>query len=143
MTKSIVQLNAALSGRYEVERELGAGGMATVYLALDVKHNRKIALKVLREDLAASLGAARFHREINVAASLQHPHILPLYDSGDAGGILFYTMPFVAGMTLREKLAKEGELPIADAVRYLRDVADALAAAHEHGCALCGGAGGA
>ena len=133
MTKSIVQLNAALAGRYEVERELGAGGMATVYLALDVKHNRKIALKVLREDLAASLGAARFHREINVAASLQHPHILPLYDSGDAGGILFYTMPFVAGMTLREKLAKEGELPIADAVRYLRDVADALAAAHEHG----------
>ena len=133
MTTSIVQLNAALTGRYEVEREIGAGGMATVYLALDVKHNRNVALKVLREELAASLGAARFHREINVAASLQHPHILPLYDSGDAGGMLFYTMPFVAGMTLREKLVKEGELPIADAVRYLRDVADALAAAHERG----------
>jgi serine/threonine protein kinase len=105
--------------------------MATVYLAHDERHGREVAVKVLRDDLAASLGAERFHREIRIAAALQHPHILPLYDSGDADGLLYYVMPFVDGVTLRDRLLKEGELPIADAVRILRDIADALAAAHK------------
>ena len=133
MSTQTDRLNTALAGRYEIERELGAGGMATVYLARDLKHDRKVALKVLREDLSASLGKERFLREVKVAAALQHPHILPLYDSGDANGLLFYVMPFVDGQSLREKLVKEGELPIHDAVRILRDVADALSEAHKHG----------
>ncbi len=107
--------------------------MATVYLAQDLKHDRKVAVKVLREELSASLGKERFLREIKVAAALQHPHILPLYDSGDADGLLFYVMPYVEGLSLREKLVKEGELPIGDAVRILRDIADALSEAHRHG----------
>jgi serine/threonine-protein kinase len=107
--------------------------MATVYLAEDLKHDRKVAIKVLREDLSASLGKERFLREIKVAAGLQHPHVLPLYDSGEADGLLFYVMPFVDGLSLREKLAREGELPIDDAARILRDVADALSEAHRHG----------
>lgn len=127
------RLSAALAGRYRVERELGAGGMATVYLADDLRHGRRVAIKVLRQDLAASLGAERFHREITIAAGLQHPHIVPLYDSGDADGLLFYVMPFVSGMSVRQKLQKERELPVNDAVRILRDVADALATAHDHG----------
>ena len=133
MTEPAGPLFEAIADRYRIERELGAGGMATVYLAQDLKHDRKVAVKVLRPDLAASLGAERFHREIRIAAALQHPHILPLYDSGDAGGFLFYVMPFVDGMSLREKLLREVELPVSDAVRILRDVADALAAAHQHG----------
>ena len=107
--------------------------MATVYLAHDLKHDRKVAVKVLREELSASLGKERFLREIKVAAALQHPHILPLYDSGAADGLLFYVMPYVDGLSLRDKLTKEGELPIGDAVRILRDIADALSEAHRHG----------
>ncbi len=126
-------LAAALADRYRLERELGHGGMATVYLAEDLKHDRKVAVKVLREELSASLGKERFLREIKVAAALQHPHILPLYDSGAADGLLFYVMPYIDGLSLREKLVKEGELPIGDAVRILRDIADALTEAHRHG----------
>jgi TolB-like protein len=126
-------LETALAEHYRVERELGAGGMATVYLAEDVKHHRQVAVKVLREDLTASLGKERFLREIAIAAGLSHPHILPLHDSGEAGGRLFYVMPFVDGPSLREQLRRSGELPISDAVRVLRDVADAMAHAHKRG----------
>ena len=127
------RLAAALADRYRLERELGAGGMATVYLATDVRHERQVAVKVLRPDLSASIGAERFLQEIRIAARLGHPHILPLHDSGEADGLLYYVMPFVKGESLRERLAREGELPVSDAVRILRDVADALAHAHEHG----------
>ncbi len=133
MTDPLARLAAALADHYRIERELGAGGMATVYLAEDLKHDRKVAIKVLREDLSASLGKERFLREIKVAAGLQHPHVLPLYDSGEADGLLFYVMPFVDGLSLRERLAREGELPIDEAVRILRDIADALSEAHKHG----------
>ena len=126
-------IKAAIADRYTIERELGRGGMATVYLAEDLKHHRKVAVKVLRPDLAAALGPARFLQEIEIAAQLQHPNILPLYDSGDAAGFLFYVMPHIDGPSLRDKLAKEGELPVADAVRILRDVVDALTEAHAHG----------
>jgi serine/threonine-protein kinase len=125
------RLTAALAGRYTIEREVGAGGMATVYLAHDAKHDRNVALKVLRPDLAASLGADRFLREVRIAANLSHPHILPLYDSGEANGFLYYVMPYVEGESLREKLDREGELPIHEATRILKEVADALAYAHE------------
>jgi serine/threonine-protein kinase len=101
--------------------------MATVYLAEDLKHQRKVAVKVLRADLAASLGPERFLREVTIAANLQHPHILPLHDSGEADGFLYYVMPYVEGTSLRQKLIREGELPIPDAVRILRDIADAMA----------------
>ncbi len=127
------RLNAALAGRYRIERELGEGGMATVYLAKDLRHNRSVALKVLKPDLAAAIGAERFHAEIDTTASLQHPHILPLHDSGEADGLLFYTMPFVEGETLRQRLDREGRLPIDEAVRITADVADALHVAHERG----------
>ncbi|MEO7987402.1 MAG: protein kinase, partial [Gemmatimonadales bacterium] len=127
------RLAAALADRYRIERELGQGGMATVYLAQDLKHDRKVAVKVLREELSASLGKERFLREIKVAAALQHPHILPLYDSGAFDDLLFYVMPYVDGQSLRDKLVKEGELPVGDAVRILRDIADALTEAHRHG----------
>jgi serine/threonine-protein kinase len=133
MTENLARLTAALADRYRLERELGQGGMAKVYLAHDLRHDRKVAVKVLREELSASLGKERFLREIKVAAALQHPHILPLYDSGEADGLLFYVMPYVDGLSLRDKLMKEGELPIGDAVRILRDVADALTEAHRHG----------
>lgn len=118
--------------RYRVEREIGAGGMASVYLAHDERHHRQVAVKVMREELASSMGAERFHREIRIAAALQHPHIVPVYDSGDAGGLLYYVMPFIAGMTLRQRLGR-GDVPILEAVRIMRDAADALASAHEHG----------
>jgi tRNA A-37 threonylcarbamoyl transferase component Bud32/tetratricopeptide (TPR) repeat protein/TolB-like protein len=127
------RLTAALAERYRVERELGAGGMATVYLAEDLKHHRQVAVKVLRPELTASLGAERFVREVTIAANLQHPHILPLYDSGEADGFLYYVMPYVAGPTLRTRLTREGELPVAEAVRILRDVVDGVAAAHARG----------
>jgi Tol biopolymer transport system component/tRNA A-37 threonylcarbamoyl transferase component Bud32 len=127
------RLAAALADRYRVDRELGQGGMATVYLAEDLKHHRRVALKVLRPELAATLGPDRFFREIEVAAKLQHPHILPLHDSGEAGGFLYYVMPFVDGESLRRRLARGGELPIHDAVRILAEVADALAYAHGNG----------
>src|SRR5688572_27142758 len=107
--------------------------MATVYLAEDLKHHRKVAIKVLREELGALLGPDRFVREINIAAALAHPHILPLHDSGEAAGQLFYVMPFVDGPTLRERLERVGQFPIAEAVRVLRDIADAMAYAHAHG----------
>jgi tRNA A-37 threonylcarbamoyl transferase component Bud32/tetratricopeptide (TPR) repeat protein/TolB-like protein len=133
MSDSLARLNAALSGRYRVDREIGAGGMATVYLAEDLKHHRQVAVKVLRPDLAANLGAERFLREIEIAAKLQHPHILPLYDSGGAGDVLYYVMPLVEGQSLREKIAKSGALPIEEGIRVIRDVAGALAYSHQHG----------
>jgi Tol biopolymer transport system component len=127
------RLKDALASRYALVRELGSGGMATVYLAEDLRHQRKVAVKVLRPDLAASLGSERFFREIQVAARLQHPHILPLLDSGEAAGLYYYVMPFVQGESLRERLDKHGELPISEAVRILREVVDALAEAHNNG----------
>ena len=127
-------LNNALTGRYRIERELGAGGMATVYVAEDLKHHRQVAVKVLRPDLAASLGAERFLREIEIAARLQHPHILPLHDSGNADDVLFYVMPLVEGQSLRDRLVKGGgALSIEEATRIIREVADALAYSHRHG----------
>ena len=126
-------LASALVARYTIERELGAGGMATVYLAHDVRHDRKVALKVLRPDLAATLGADRFLAEIRTTANLQHPHILALHDSGEADGFLFYVMPYVQGESLRDRLARERQLPIEDAVRLAREVADALGYAHSRG----------
>ncbi len=133
MTDISERLQSALSDRYRIERELGAGGMATVYLAEDLKHHRNVAIKVLREDIAASIGAARFLREIEIAAQLQHPNILTLLDSGTANGFLFYVMPYVSGQSLRERLSREGELPVHEAVRLLSEVVDALSDAHEHG----------
>jgi eukaryotic-like serine/threonine-protein kinase len=127
------RLQAALTDRYRIERELGSGGMAIVFLAQDLKHRRQVALKVLRAELAATLGTDRFFREIEVAAKLQHPHILPLHDSGEAQGFLYYVMPFVDGENLRGRLTRRGELPVHDAVKLLAEVADALAYAHAHG----------
>ena len=124
------RLADALGGRYTVERELGRGGMSIVYLARDRRNQRSVALKVLRPELAASLGHDRFLYEIQVAAGLAHPHILPLFDSGEADGLLFYTMPYVDGESVRHRLVREGRLPVTDAVRIARDVADALAYAH-------------
>jgi serine/threonine-protein kinase len=133
MSDLLERLRGALAARYTIEREIGSGGMATVYLAQDLKHHRQVAIKVLRPDLAATLGPERFLREIEIAAQLQHPNILPLLDSGEADDFLYYVMPFVEGHSLRDKVAKEGELPIGEAVRILRDVVDALTAAHAHG----------
>jgi serine/threonine-protein kinase len=127
------RLATALAGRYVVDREIARGGMATVYLAHDLRHGRRVAIKVLREDIAAAIGADRFLAEIRVTASLQHPHILPLFDSGSAHGLLWYAMPFVEGETLRSRLAREGPLPVADAVRLAREIADALDHAHTRG----------
>jgi serine/threonine-protein kinase len=132
-TRDAARLGAALAERYRIEHELGAGGMATVYLAEDLRHHREVALKVLKPDLGESLASERFLREIEIAARLTHPHILALYDSGNAAGALYYVMPYVRGESLRSRLAREGELPIPDACRILRDVADALAAAHREG----------
>src|SRR6266487_3298230 len=128
-------LRDALAERYAVERELGRGGMATVFLAEDLKHGRPVAIKVLHPELAAALGggAERFLREIAIAARLQHPHILPLYDSGAAGGLLFYVMPYVEGESLRDRLDREKQLSLEDAVRITTEVAGALAYAHSHG----------
>jgi len=130
MTDVIAQLTAALADRYQIERELGAGGMATVYLAHDLKHNRKVALKVLRPELAAIIGAERFLKEIEVTANLQHPNILPLYDSGRAAEFLFYVMPFIQGETLRDKLDREKQLRVDDALEITKSVAAALDYAH-------------
>jgi serine/threonine-protein kinase len=127
------RLATAVEGRYTVERELARGGMATVHLALDPRHQRHVAIKVLREELTAALGAERFLKEIAVTASLQHPHILPLFDSGSAGGLLYYVMPYVEGETLRSRLAREGPLPVNEAVRLAREIADALDHAHARG----------
>ncbi len=124
---------ATRSDCYAIERELGRGGMAIVYLAEDLKHHRKVAVKVLRPDLAVSLGSGRFLREIEIAAHLTHPHILTVLDSGNAAGFLYFVMPYVEGESLRDKLTREIELPIVEAVRILRDVVDALVYAHDHG----------
>ncbi len=127
------RLNTALEGRYHIVRQRGAGGMAFVYQARDLKHDRDVALKVLRPELAANLGVDRFVREIRIAAQLEHPHILTLIDSGEADGLLYYVMPYIEGESLREKMDREGALPIPEAARILREVADALAYAHGHG----------
>ncbi|MEX1186421.1 MAG: protein kinase [Gemmatimonadaceae bacterium] len=127
------RLASALEGRYSIVREIGTGGMATVYLAEDVRHRRKVAIKVLHPELTAVLGPERFLNEIELTANLQHPHILPLFDSGAADNLLFYVMPFVEGETLRQKLMREQQLPIAEAVRIASDIADALEYAHKHG----------
>ncbi|MBW8772181.1 MAG: protein kinase [Gemmatimonadetes bacterium] len=132
MTDLLSRITSALSAHYRVIREIGSGGMATVYLAEDLKHHRQVAVKVLRPDLAASLGKDRFFREIETAAKLSHPHILPLHDSGEAEGFLYYVMPFVEGTSLRDRLGA-GELPVHDVVRILEEVADALAYAHARG----------
>jgi len=126
-------LVTALADRYRIERELGTGGMATVYLAADLRHERQVAIKVLRPELAAVLGAQRFVQEIKTTAQLSHPHILPLFDSGEAGGFLYYVMPFVQGETIRERLARETQLGIEEAIRIASEVADALDYAHRHG----------
>ncbi|MDZ4673069.1 MAG: protein kinase [Gemmatimonadota bacterium] len=130
---SLDRLAAALSDRYRVERELGQGGMATVYLAHDLKHQRDVAIKVLHPDLGAAIGGERFLSEIRTTARLQHPHILPLLDSGAADGLLYYVMPYVSGETLRDRLDRERQLPIEDVIQIAREVADALGAAHALG----------
>jgi eukaryotic-like serine/threonine-protein kinase len=127
------RISGALSAQYRLEQEIGAGGMATVYLAEDLRHDRRVALKVLRPELAAVIGAERFLAEIKLTANLQHPHILPLFDSGEADGFLFYVMPFVEGESLRDRLNREKQLPVPDAVRIATEVASALDYAHRHG----------
>ncbi len=127
------RLTTALEGRYNIERELGGGGMATVYLAQDLKHDRKVALKVLSPELGAIVGAERFLGEIKVTATLQHPNILPLFDSGEADKLLFYVMPLVEGESLRERLDREKQLSVDEAVRIVMEVADALDHAHRKG----------
>ena len=122
-----------LGGRYQIEREVGRGGMARVYLARDLKHSRSVAVKVIRPERAASLGRDRFLREIEIAAGLRHPNIVPVYDSGDADGVLYFVMPYEEGPSLRARLARDGVLPVSESVSILRDVARALAYAHEHG----------
>jgi len=126
----LARLTAALSARYTIERELGRGGMACVYLARDVKHQRLVAVKVLRAELAAALGPDRFLREIEIAARLTHPHILSLYDSGEAAGSLYYVMPYVEGESLRDRLEHAKQLPLEDALRIATAIASALAYAH-------------
>jgi len=133
MADQVERLKAALANRYNIEREIGAGGMATVYLAEDLKHHRKVAVKQLRPELAASLGLDRFIREIEIAANLTHPHILPLFDSGEANGFLYYVMPFVEGESLRDRLLREKKLSVHDAIRITEQVASALSHAHERG----------
>ena len=133
MTDPVARLNAALEGRYAIERELGEGGMATVYLADDLKHQRKVALKVLKPELAAVVGAERFLAEITTTANLTHPHILPLFDSGEADSFLFYVMPYIEGETLQDRIDREKQLPVDEAVRIATAVANALQTAHDQG----------
>src|SRR5678816_3342076 len=133
MADLLGRLQEALASRYRIERELGSGGMAVVFLAEDLRHRRRVALKVLRPDLAAEIGSGRFLREIETAARLTHPHILPIHDSGEAGRFLYYVMPYVEGESLRGRLTREKQLPLDDALRIAREVADALSYAHSHG----------
>jgi len=133
VSDTVTRLNAALEGRYHIERELGEGGMATVYLADDLKHERKVGLKVLKPELAAVVGADRFLAEIKTTANLQHPHILPLFDSGEADSFLFYVMPYVEGETLRDKLDREKQLPVSEALGMATAIANALHTAHQAG----------
>src|SRR3989442_7581478 len=130
LTDQYTRLRTALADRYDLERELGRGGMATVYLARDRKHGRPVAIKVLRGEIATALGPERFLREIEIAAGLTHPHILPLHDSGQADGFLYYVMPFVEGESLRGRLEREQQLPLEDALQITREVAGALRFAH-------------
>jgi len=132
-SEPLLSLKEALASSYRFERQLGEGGMATVYLATDLKHHRPVAIKVLRPELSAAVGPERFLREIEIAATLQHPHILPLFDSGQVNSLLYYVMPFVEGESLRDRLSREKQLPLADALRIAREVADALAYAHARG----------
>ena len=129
----ISRLTVSLSSRYAIEREIGEGGMATVYLARDLRHDRHVALKVLKPDLGAVLGVERFLSEIKVTANLQHPNLLPLFDSGEADGLLYYVMPFVEGESLRSRLDREKQLPIEEAIRISIAIANALGYAHSHG----------
>src|SRR5687768_11131073 len=126
-------LIASLATRYRIDREVGRGGMATVYLAHDLRHERRVALKVLNPELGAVLGVERFLAEIRVTANLQHPNLLPLFDSGEANGLLFYVMPFVEGETLRARLQRERQLPVDEALRITLGIASALHYAHQHG----------
>jgi serine/threonine-protein kinase len=132
-TEQLERLRSALASRYRILREIGRGGMATVYLAEDLRHDRRVAVKVLRPDLAAALGPERFLREIQIAALLAHPHILPLHDSGEVDGFVYYVMPYVEGESLRDRLASQHQLPIAEAVRIVQEVADGLGYAHSRG----------
>ncbi|HYC33374.1 MAG TPA: serine/threonine-protein kinase, partial [Gemmatimonadales bacterium] len=127
------RLRSALAPRYRLLREVGHGGMATVYLADDLRHDRRVAIKVLPPELAATLGPERFLREIRISAGLAHPHILPLLDSGEADGLLYYVMPYLEAETLRDRLARERQLPVADALRIAREVCDGLTYAHDRG----------
>jgi len=129
----VEELKRALADRYSLERELGSGGMGIVYVAHDLRHDRKVALKVVRPEIAASVGGERFLREIRIEAGLNHPHILSVYDSGEADGFLFCVMPFIQGESLRSKLDREGQLPADEAVRICREIADALSFAHGQG----------
>src|SRR6476660_1771583 len=129
-TEQLERVRSALGHRYQIKRELGRGGMSTVYLAEEARHARHLALKVLLPQLAATIGADRFLREIKTTAGLTHPHILPLFDSGEAGGFLYYVMPYVEGESLRDRLKRETQLPIEDALRITTDIADALGFAH-------------
>ena len=133
MPASIEQINARLPERYRVERQVGAGGMATIYLAHDLKHDRRVALKILNDELSATVGAERFLREVRFAARLTHPHILPLYDSGSVDELLYYVMPYVQGESLRDRLTREGRLPVAEALRLTAELGEALAYAHREG----------
>ena len=133
MSDMLAGLTAALADRYQVESELGRGGMAVVFAAEDLKHHRQVAIKVLRPELAQSLGADRFLHEIELTAGLQHPHIVPLYDSGNADGFLYYVMPYVEGESLRDRMQREGKLPVEEVTRITDDIAAALNYAHEQG----------
>jgi serine/threonine protein kinase len=133
VTDPLALLATALEGRYVIEREIGSGGTAVVFRARDLRHHRLVAIKVLRPELARSLGPDRFLREIRIAASLTHPHILPVHDSGEAAELLYYVMPYVEGESLRSRLIREGALPMDDALRIAREVADALSYAHSRG----------
>ncbi|MGE5669244.1 MAG: serine/threonine-protein kinase, partial [Betaproteobacteria bacterium] len=133
MADLLARLQAAVGDRYTVQHEVGRGGMARVYRALDCKHHRLVAIKVLKPEIAAALGAERFLREIEIAAPLSHPHILPLLDSGHAKGLLYFVMPYVEGESLRDRLARETQLPLDEALRIAREVADGLSYAHSHG----------
>ncbi len=133
MTEILPRLSKALADHYKIEGQLGEGGMATVYLAEDLKHRRKVAVKVLRAELAAILGAERFLKEIEVTANLQHPNILPLYDSGEADTFLYYVMPYIEGETLRDQLDREKQLAVEETVEIAKSVAAALSFAHERG----------
>src|SRR6266581_3576687 len=127
------RLQAALGAGYRLERELGGGGMSRVFVAEETRLGRRVVVKVLPPELAAGINAERFHREIQLSASLQHPHIVPLLAAGGEGDLFYYTMPFIEGESLRSRLSREGRLPVRDAVRALREVADALAYAHARG----------